>query len=435
MDEVTPPAAATVIRCHYDVLGVEKDADEATIKKAYRKLALKYHPDKNLGNNAAEVEFLAVQQAYECLSDTAERKWYNEHREAILKGWTANGGGSGGDAEDMLFDVEPFMFAGCYRGFDEAKEPKNNFYAVYARVFRSIFGEELGSSEGGNIDYLDRPFGTAISGWNDVLAFYQGWESFSSTLSFAWADQWDTNTDEHRNIRRAMNEENKKARRLARKDRNDEILALVRFVKRRDPRVKEHLEAIALEKHRESARKAEEKKRQKEEQQVAKQEWKAQAQIEQMAMEEEDRLAGRLRLADLEDDDYDYGYGKKKKKGKKKNKGKQVQEEESDVEDTEDAEANGEERSDEQSGAEGDLEEQSEEQVGELTCTAAPDTLGEKDAAATIVDDNASEEDESEPDEWRCECCKKTFKSEGQMENHLHSKKHKVAWKKYEATL
>jgi hypothetical protein len=50
-------------------------------------------------------------------------------------------------------------------------------------------------------------------------------------------------------------------------------------------------------------------------------------------------------------------------------------------------------------------------------------------------DASANHDEESEPDEWRCECCKKTFKSEGQMENHLNSKKHKVAWKKYEATL
>ena len=58
------------IQCHYDVLGVPRDADQATIKKHHRKMALKYHPDKNLGDESAAEKFRLVQQAYECLSDT-----------------------------------------------------------------------------------------------------------------------------------------------------------------------------------------------------------------------------------------------------------------------------------------------------------------------------------------------------------------------------
>lgn len=397
------------IRCHYDVLGVNKDADDATIKKAHRKLALKYHPDKN--PNAAE-EFLSVQQAYECLSDPAERQWYNEHRDAILKGWTANGGDNG---DDMLFDVEPFMFAGCFRGFDPAKEPQKNFYTIYAYVFQAIFAEECGSTEGGNLEFLERPFGTAESPWEEVLEFYQGWESFSSNLSFAWADKWDTNTDEHRQIRRAMNDENKKARRAARKSRNDEVLALVRFVKRRDPRVKKRMEEIEREKKIDTERRKEEKKRQKEEQIIAKEKWMVEAHAEQLAMEEEDRLAGRLRLADLEDEDYDYGGGKRKKKGKRK-KGRSLPEDSHDEEhqDEDNLSAAGDQSVSEVHNA-------SEEE--EDMCNAAP-YPGEKESSS-----------EEEPEDWRCECCKKTFKSEGQMENHLNSKKHKAAWKKFEASL
>ena len=57
------PNMTVEIRCHYDVLGVERSADAATIKKAHRKLALKLHPDKNIGDDTAAEQFRLVQQA------------------------------------------------------------------------------------------------------------------------------------------------------------------------------------------------------------------------------------------------------------------------------------------------------------------------------------------------------------------------------------
>jgi len=77
--------------CHYERLDIDRYADDAIIKKAYRKAALKCHPDKNVGNEDAAVEeFRAVQDAYDCLSDPNERKWYDDHREAILRGQDVN---------------------------------------------------------------------------------------------------------------------------------------------------------------------------------------------------------------------------------------------------------------------------------------------------------------------------------------------------------
>lgn len=64
------------MKCHYEVLTVARDADETTIKTAYRKAALRWHPDKNLDNlDEAKDHFQLIQQAYDVLSDPHERAW------------------------------------------------------------------------------------------------------------------------------------------------------------------------------------------------------------------------------------------------------------------------------------------------------------------------------------------------------------------------
>ena len=76
---------------YYKALGVAKDANAADIKKAYRKLAREFHPDKNPGNADAESRFKEVSEAYDVLSDEAKRKEYDEAR-SVFAGGAYRGG-------------------------------------------------------------------------------------------------------------------------------------------------------------------------------------------------------------------------------------------------------------------------------------------------------------------------------------------------------
>ncbi|MEQ8497201.1 MAG: DnaJ domain-containing protein, partial [Gammaproteobacteria bacterium] len=77
-------------RDYYEVLGVERGAGEAELKKAYRRLAMKYHPDRNPGDAAAEEQFKEVKEAFEVLSDSHKRAAYDQFGHA---GVDASGGG------------------------------------------------------------------------------------------------------------------------------------------------------------------------------------------------------------------------------------------------------------------------------------------------------------------------------------------------------
>ena len=81
-------------RDYYEVLGVDKSADDATLKKAYRQLAKKYHPDVNPGDKEAEAKFKEATEAYSVLSDPDKRRQYDQFGHAAFE--NGGGGGAGG---------------------------------------------------------------------------------------------------------------------------------------------------------------------------------------------------------------------------------------------------------------------------------------------------------------------------------------------------
>lgn len=106
---------------YYAVLGVEKTADDKELKKAYRKLAMKYHPDKNPDNKEAEEKFKEVNEAYEVLSDPQKRQIYDQYGADAVNGQGGFGGAGGfngaGDFGDIFGDIFGDFFGGGSRGF------------------------------------------------------------------------------------------------------------------------------------------------------------------------------------------------------------------------------------------------------------------------------------------------------------------------------
>lgn len=99
-------------RDYYDLLGVSKDADAATIKKAYRKLAIKFHPDKNPDDAEAETKFKEIGEAYEVLSSEDKRAAYDRYGHAAFEGGMGGGGGGGFGGFHDAADIFSQMFGG-----------------------------------------------------------------------------------------------------------------------------------------------------------------------------------------------------------------------------------------------------------------------------------------------------------------------------------
>ena len=182
---------ATQTKDYYGALGVKKTASADEIRKAFRKLARKYHPDVNPGDKAAEERFKAISEANDVLSDSKKRKIYDQlgfysdnidpaAAEAYARGGPTGAGGFGGfpggqqtaGGQGAHFDFGGFDFSDLFEG-GKARGPSTSGAGGFRDIFSSMFGggrggatvTEEGAERGTDLEYqVNVPFWTAIRG-------------------------------------------------------------------------------------------------------------------------------------------------------------------------------------------------------------------------------------------------------------------------------
>lgn len=137
-------------RDYYEVLGVDKNADDAALKKAYRALAKKYHPDMNPGDKEAEAKFKEASEAYAILSDAEKRRQYDQFGHAAFDNGAGGAGGFGGfdfsgaDFGDIFGDIFGDLFGGRRSGGGRSGPMKGANLRTSVRITfeEAVFGTE-----------------------------------------------------------------------------------------------------------------------------------------------------------------------------------------------------------------------------------------------------------------------------------------------------
>ncbi|SCU90104.1 LADA_0F01838g1_1 [Lachancea dasiensis] len=278
--------------CYYELLDVETTASDSDLKKAYRRKALQYHPDKNPNNvDEATAIFANIRAAYEVLADPQERAWYDSHKNQILRDdfdIFGDGYGSGDEYEvDTAVtgitteDLLQFFNTSLYSRIDDSPA---GFYQVAGKVFAKLAGEEVrfGRMQGlpkydgyqdsffesdvNTLSYrsacekysrpLDAPtmlfpvFGDSSADFQHLQAFYRAWSGFSTVKTFSWKDEYMYSSNYDRRTKRELKKRNEKLRQQAKSEYNKTVKRFVSFIKKFDTRMKEGAAKFEQEKRR-----------------------------------------------------------------------------------------------------------------------------------------------------------------------------------------
>ncbi|KAI5963683.1 uncharacterized protein KGF55_002563 [Candida pseudojiufengensis] len=247
--------------CYYELLDVSTDATDTELKKAYRRKALQYHPDKNPDNiEESNLKFSLVRSAYEVLIDPQERAWYDSHKQSILNDdideYFENDG-AGGESHIPSISTEEILKYFNSNLYQEYNDSISGFYAIVSRLFERLAKEEIQHGKYQNLkefsnlkddennvysidpSYLKYPlFGNSHLDYLSIKKFYNIWGSFSTIKLFNWKYEYRYSTAQDRRTRRLMEKENKKIADQYKKEYNETIRKFVTFIKKRDPRVK-----------------------------------------------------------------------------------------------------------------------------------------------------------------------------------------------------
>ncbi|KAL7419810.1 hypothetical protein Q5752_005726 [Cryptotrichosporon argae] len=264
---------------YYGLLQIDEEATGDEIKKAYRKLALVNHPDKNPHRiEEATKIFADLQQAYEILSDPNERAWYDKHRhdhiettdtdfyDHVRKGDAAVNDPKSrfaqrrhGDPGVRLEQLMRFFDPKYARRMDDSAE---GFFSIYRSLFALLASDETLHTPDDQRPLAYPSFGDSATayapppglsraereraGAEYARDFYQVWAEFATEKKFEWVAKWDVEKRaEDRHMRRLMERENAKIRESYRREYNDAVRNLVSFIQHRDPRFKAYQAAQA----------------------------------------------------------------------------------------------------------------------------------------------------------------------------------------------
>ncbi|KAJ4713190.1 DNAJ protein [Melia azedarach] len=249
-------------RCLYEVLGLKKDCTPDEIRSAYKKLALQRHPDKLVQSGLSQAEatsqFQELVHAYEVLSDPKERAWYDSHRSQIL--FSDLNSASNSVPNSVVPNLYSYFSNTAFSGYSDTGK---GFYKVYTDLFSNIYSAEINYVKklGLSLDMVrEAPImGNLESPYDQVTAFYNYWLGFCTVMDFCWVDQYDVMAGPNRKSRRVMEDENKKLRNKAKREYNETVRQLAKFVKKRDKRVIN----MVLKKNEEIERKREEERERK----------------------------------------------------------------------------------------------------------------------------------------------------------------------------